>query len=162
MRPSTAIATALMPPLCVIGIGIAMGDWEVAQGSLLLFLTNSVTIAASSTFLFYITGFNLGRKEGDRGIPRSLQISIVLTILLLAPLGWQSYRFVQEASFNREINPLPCTRPGIHPSKRSHFIIVLSNRGGSVSRDTLPNHRAVRYIIFETCRSASEPHLPRR
>lgn len=101
--PGVAIATALMPPLCVIGIGIASGDWEVAQGSLLLFLTNSVTIAASSTFLFWATGFNLGRKDGDGLIPRSLQISAVLIIILLAPLGWQSYRFVQEATFTREI-----------------------------------------------------------
>lgn len=101
--PGVAIATALMPPLCVIGIGLASGDWEVARGSTLLFLTNAVTIAASSTFLFWVTGFNLGRKDGDRVIPRSLQISILLIILLLAPLGWQSYRFVQEASFTRQI-----------------------------------------------------------
>jgi uncharacterized hydrophobic protein (TIGR00271 family) len=102
--PGVAIATALMPPLCVIGIGIALGDWEVARGAALLFLTNAVTIAASSTFLFYITGFNLGRRQEGKTIPRSLQISIVLIIILLAPLGWTSYRFVQEASLNREIN----------------------------------------------------------
>ena len=102
--PGVAIATALMPPLCVVGIGIALGDWEVARGAGLLFLTNSVTIAASSIFLFYITGFSLGRKEGDRMFPRSLQISMLLTLILLAPLAWQSYIFVQNANFNREIN----------------------------------------------------------
>ena len=102
--PGVAIATALMPPLCVIGVGIALGDWDVAWGATLLFLTNSVTIAASSTFLFYLTGFSLGRKEDGRSIPRSLQISIILIVVLLAPLGWQSYRFVQEAALNREIN----------------------------------------------------------
>ncbi|MEJ2758452.1 MAG: DUF389 domain-containing protein, partial [Anaerolineales bacterium] len=101
--PGVAIATALMPPLCVIGVGLASGDWEVARGATLLFLTNSVTIAASSSFLFWATGFTLGRKDGDGRIPRSLQISILLIILLLAPLGWQSYRFVQEANFTREI-----------------------------------------------------------
>ena len=102
--PGVAIATALMPPLCVIGVGIALGDWDVAQGSLLLFLTNAVTIAASSTFLFYITGFSLGRREDGRAIPRSLQISIILIVILLAPLGWQSYIFVQEAGLGQEIN----------------------------------------------------------
>ena len=104
--PGVAIATALMPPLCVIGVGIASGDWDVARGSTLLFLTNAVTIAASSTFLFYITGFSLGRKEDGRAIPRSLQISIILIVILLAPLGWQSYIFVQDASLNREINQI--------------------------------------------------------
>ncbi len=101
--PGVAIATALMPPLCVIGIGLASGDWAVARGATLLFLTNAVTIAASSTFLFWATGFRMGRKAGDGRIPRSLQISILLIIVLLAPLGWQSYRFVQEANFTREI-----------------------------------------------------------
>ncbi|MGD2026253.1 MAG: DUF389 domain-containing protein [Anaerolineales bacterium] len=101
--PGVAIATALMPPLCVIGVGLASGEWEVAEGATLLFFTNAITIAASSTFLFYITGFSLGRKDGERKLPRSLQISILLIVILLAPLGWQSYRFVQEASFTREI-----------------------------------------------------------
>ena len=101
--PGVAIATALMPPLCVIGVGLASGDWEVAEGATLLFFTNAITIAASSTFLFYITGFSLGRKAGERKLPRSLQISILLIVILLAPLGWQSYRFVEEASFTREI-----------------------------------------------------------
>ncbi|HSG26328.1 MAG TPA: DUF389 domain-containing protein [Anaerolineales bacterium] len=101
--PGVAIATALMPPLCVVGVGLALGRWDVAEGALLLFVTNAVTIAASSTFLFYITGFSLGRKQGDRLIPRSLQVSILLIVVLMAPLGWQSYVFVQEASFTREL-----------------------------------------------------------
>ena len=101
--PGVAIATALMPPLCVIGVGLALGRWDVAEGALLLFVTNSVTIAASSTLLFYITGFSLGRRKGERTIPRSLQISVLLIIVLLAPLGWQSYLFVQDATFTREL-----------------------------------------------------------
>ncbi len=102
--PGVAIATALMPPLCVIGIGVALGDWEVARGALLLFLTNAITIAASSTFLFYITGFSLGQRVEGRSIPRSLQISIILIVILLAPLGYQSYVFVRDASLGRNIN----------------------------------------------------------
>ena len=102
--PGVAIAAALMPPLCAVGVGIALGRWDVAGGAFLLFITNAITIAASANILFYLMGFNPPRREGDRLFPRSLQISIFLTILLLAPLGWQSYQFVQEATFNREIN----------------------------------------------------------
>ena len=101
--PGVAIATALMPPLCVIGVGLALGRWDVAEGAMLLFVTNAVTIAASSTFLFYLTGFNLGRKKDDRLIPRSLQISVFLIVVLLAPLGWQSYVFVQDAASTRQL-----------------------------------------------------------
>ncbi|MGD8455798.1 MAG: DUF389 domain-containing protein [Anaerolineales bacterium] len=102
--PGVAIATALMPPLCTIGVGISLGRWDVAGGALLLFITNAVTIASSSIFLFYVMGFNLGRKEGDRLLPRSLQISAVLIVILLIPLVWQSYVFVQDANLNRTIN----------------------------------------------------------
>jgi len=102
--PGVAIATALMPPLCAIGVGVALGNWDVALGALLLFITNAVTIAASSIFLFYVMGFSLGRKEGDRLIKRSLQISIILIVVLFAPLGWQSYVFVQDATLNRTIS----------------------------------------------------------
>jgi len=101
--PGVAIATALMPPLCTIGVGVALGRWDVAGGALLLFITNAVTIASASIFLFYVMGFSLGRKEGDRIFPRSLQISLVLIVMLLAPLGWQSYVFVQDATLNRTI-----------------------------------------------------------
>lgn len=101
--PGVAIATALMPPLCVVGVGIAQGDSQVAGGAFLLFLTNAITIAAASIALFYIVGFSPPRREGERGIPRSLQVSLVLTLILLAPLGWQSYSFVRQANFNRQV-----------------------------------------------------------
>mgnify|MGYP003331309033 CR=1 FL=1 len=102
--PGVAIATALMPPLCTIGIGIALGDWEVATGATLLFITNAVTIAASAIALFFAMGFAPRRKEGDGLLPRSLLISAALTLLLLAPLGYQSYQFVQQAQRSQLIN----------------------------------------------------------
>src|SRR5512133_194364 len=46
--PGVAIATALMPPLCTIGFGIAMNRWDVAGGASLLFITNAVTITFAS------------------------------------------------------------------------------------------------------------------
>lgn len=101
--PGVAIATALMPPLCVVGFGLALGRWDVAGGAFLLFITNAVTIAASAISLFFVLGFNPARKPGGGVLPQSLKISMILTIVLLAPLGWQSYTFVQEATVNRQI-----------------------------------------------------------
>jgi uncharacterized hydrophobic protein (TIGR00271 family) len=101
--PGVAIATALMPPLCVIGVGIALGDYKVASGALLLFITNGVTIAAAAIGLFYALGFSPPKIKESGKIPKSLKYSIILTLLLLAPLGWQSYQFVQQATFTREL-----------------------------------------------------------
>lgn len=104
--PGVAIATAIMPPLCVIGVGIALGDWDVALGATLLFITNAVTIAASAIALFYAMGFGIRRKEGEGFFPRSLMISGLLTALLLAPLGYQSYQFFQQAQRTTTINEI--------------------------------------------------------
>ena len=56
--PGVAIATALMPPLCTVGIGIALNRWDVAGGATLLFITNTVTIAFASALVFFLRGFS--------------------------------------------------------------------------------------------------------
>lgn len=52
-----AIAIALMPPLVVVGFGIATGNWTVFTGALLLFLTNAVTIALTVALVARLYGF---------------------------------------------------------------------------------------------------------
>ncbi len=61
--PGVAIATALMPPLCTIGIGIALGRWDIASGAALLFLTNAIAIGFASTFIFLLEGFKTKQKS---------------------------------------------------------------------------------------------------
>ncbi|MEJ6759867.1 MAG: DUF389 domain-containing protein, partial [Flavobacteriales bacterium] len=47
--PGVAIATALMPPLCTAGFGLAHGDWHYFLGAMYLFLINTVIIATTTT-----------------------------------------------------------------------------------------------------------------
>ena len=102
--PGVAIATALMPPLSVIGIGLALARWDVAGGATLLFLTNAVTIAFASALVFFLRGFSTEvRREGQR-LPRSLILSAVLVAILLIPLTYYSVKFFSEAAENRLIN----------------------------------------------------------
>ena len=103
--PGVAIATALMPPLGVVGIGIAMGRWEVAGGAFLLFITNAVTISFASMLVFFALGFDPGTKNGVR-VPRSLLISAFVTLLMLVPLTFLSINAFQEASRDREVNTI--------------------------------------------------------
>lgn len=56
--PGVAISTALMPPLCVIGIGVAYKQFDIATGALLLFLANIIAINFVSIVIFKIFGFN--------------------------------------------------------------------------------------------------------
>lgn len=101
--PGVAIATALMPPLGTIGIGIAMGRWDVAGGAFLLFITNAVTIAFASMLVFWVLGFSPGKKNGER-VPRSITISALVTLIMLLTLTFLSVSFFQEASKTRQIN----------------------------------------------------------
>ena len=107
--PGVAIATALMPPLCVIGVGIAMGRWDVAGGAALLFLTNAVTIAFAAMLVFFALGFSPGRKTGRRA-PRALLVSAGFTLVLLVPLTLLSARFFHDANENRQINSVVGTQ----------------------------------------------------
>lgn len=103
--PGVAIATALMPPLCTIGIGIAMNRWDVAGGAALLFVTNAVTIAFAAMLVFSVLGFAPQRdaKTGRR-VPRALTVSAVFTLVLLIPLTWMSVNFFRDATENRMID----------------------------------------------------------
>jgi uncharacterized hydrophobic protein (TIGR00271 family) len=102
--PGVAIATALMPPLSVIGIGIALGRWDIAGGASLLFVTNAVTIAFAAILVFFLEGFTprIIREKGK--IPRSLLIAGLLTAILLVPLTILGARLVTQAQENRLIN----------------------------------------------------------
>jgi len=101
--PGVAIATALMPPLCTVGVGIAMGRWDVAGGALLLFITNAVTIAFAAMLVFSAVGFSVKRKDGQI-VPRALVITAAFTLVLLIPLTWLSVQFFRDATENRLVN----------------------------------------------------------
>ena len=102
--PGVAIATALMPPLCTVGIGIALGHWDVAGGALLLFVTNSITIAFASALVFFLRGFSPDTHIVNRRLPHTLVISALITLTLLVPLTYYSVQFFQQANENRRIN----------------------------------------------------------
>lgn len=101
--PGVAIATALMPPLCTVGIGLATGIWSIAGGAGLLFITNAITIAFASSLVFFVLGFSPHFRNGAGRIPRSLQISALLTLALLFPLTYYSVQFVRQANQDRTI-----------------------------------------------------------
>jgi uncharacterized hydrophobic protein (TIGR00271 family) len=102
--PGVAIATALMPPLCTVGIGIALAHWEVAGGALLLFVTNAITIAFAAALVFFLRGFAPDTHIVNRRLPRTLVISALITLTLLVPLTYYSVQFFQQANENRRIN----------------------------------------------------------
>jgi uncharacterized hydrophobic protein (TIGR00271 family) len=91
--PGVAIATALMPPLCSVGIGIAFVNTSIIFGALLLFITNMVAISFAGILTFAALGFGPRNMEESHKISRSLSISTFLVVvigLLLAILAWNT------------------------------------------------------------------------
>ena len=96
-----AIATALMPPLCVVGLGIALRETPVWQGALLLFLANFVAITFAGAIVFAVRGFAptvLVRRHLVLG--RAVLISAPLLLLLAVPLTLFTARIVRNAQQN--------------------------------------------------------------
>ncbi len=80
-----AIATALMPPLAVTGIGLALGNAHVAGGAAFLFMTNLLAIALSATIMGRVYGF-AGRDTPHQSVLQAMLI-IATFLLLSIPLG---------------------------------------------------------------------------
>ena len=94
-----AIATALMPPLAVVGFGLATWNWTVFSGALLLFVTNFITIALTAFGMARLYGF---RANLSRGQSRVQSVMVVAVFLLLAvPLGFALQRIAWEANAQR-------------------------------------------------------------
>jgi len=104
--PGVAIATALMPPLCTMGVGLALGRWDVAGGAFVLFITNAVAIAFAASLVFFLLGFGQRDKNGGTSVPRNLFVTALLTVGLIIPLTILSVRFVQNANQNRVIEQI--------------------------------------------------------
>lgn len=102
--PGVAIATALMPPLCSIGIGIAVGAQNVVIGASLLFLTNFAAITFAGILIFAWLGFRPKHLENQRkNMPRGALISALLVAIITIPLVILSFRSVQEAALAKNI-----------------------------------------------------------
>jgi len=65
MLPGVAISVALIPPLAVVGIGLARFDMEVLLNSFLLFIINAAGIIFTAVIVFSLMNFYNKRKEAE-------------------------------------------------------------------------------------------------
>jgi uncharacterized hydrophobic protein (TIGR00271 family) len=90
-----AIATALMPPLCVTGYGIATGSFAIASGAAFLFMTNLLAIALSVTLLAKLYGF--GSSHSPTHTIWQSALIVVTFMALSVPLGLALKRIAVQA-----------------------------------------------------------------
>lgn len=96
-----AIAIALMPPLCVVGFGIATHNATVAGGALLLFFTNLITIALTAAAMARLYGF--GRHLTPRNTTFQIVLFVGAMLALAVPLGAALRQIAFESVAQRQV-----------------------------------------------------------
>jgi uncharacterized hydrophobic protein (TIGR00271 family) len=97
--PGVAIATALMPPLCTAGYGLATGQFNYFLGASYLFTINSIFIAFAAVWISQILKFPIrGKIDSNRKKKINRMITAVITIVLL-PSIYFGYQLVQQEKF---------------------------------------------------------------
>ncbi|MBS0334307.1 MAG: DUF389 domain-containing protein [Proteobacteria bacterium] len=96
-----AIATALMPPLAVVGYGLATWNLPVLGGALALFVTNFVTIALSATVMARFYGFGHALSS-HQTLLQTVLLGLVFAAIA-APLGLSLNRIAREALTLNEV-----------------------------------------------------------
>lgn len=106
--PGVAIATALMPPLCVVGIGLAKQNFSVVSGAFLLFLANMIAINVAAITMFELAGFSRESchnetckiGEASKTIYRKFY-PLVLLIVISIPLAFIMYKTYNHANIEK-------------------------------------------------------------
>lgn len=93
--PGVAIATALMPPLCTAGFGLATGNWAYFFGALYLFVINTVFICVATLSVVRLLGFHRVEALDQASLGRRrilLACAMALTVLPSLFVAWQVVR----------------------------------------------------------------------
>ncbi len=134
--PGVAVAVALVPPIATVGITLQAGEEALAQGALLLYLTNLAAIVFASIVVFVATGLVSPRRLSDNVV--RLTAAAVGVIALVVAIAVPLYRASVE-SIDR------------NTEQRTATDIVdrwLGDQAGSLER-TVEIRRSARQIVVE-------------
>ncbi len=96
--PGVAISVALVPPLCVTGIGLATNNYQLSSGSFVLFLTNLVGIITSAELVFLFQSYG-SWKKGIWGL-----LILALSIIPISvPLGFSFQKMIADNQINHAL-----------------------------------------------------------
>ncbi|WP_338733166.1 DUF389 domain-containing protein [Mangrovimonas cancribranchiae] len=110
-----AIATALMPPLCTAGYGLAQANFEYFLGALYLFTINTIFIALATFIVLKILRFPMLKYANSKKRKRIARIATTLAIVVMFPATWTFVQVLRETNFNnaassfidKEVTALP-------------------------------------------------------
>ena len=96
-----AIATALMPPLCTAGYGLAH-NWDFFVGAMYLFTINTIFIALATFLVLKVLKFPMLKYANSKKRRRIGQFASLVAVLVMAPAIWTFINVINESNFYRD------------------------------------------------------------
>ena len=140
--PGVAIATALMPPLCTVGFGLATGHWLFSLGAFYLFFINTVFIALATYGGVRLFKF----KQASEKDLKARRIMTALVVLTMIPAIFLTVRIVHQSVLDNNVNRF------IKAELQQRGTQIISN---SIDRDSL------RLRVVAVGKEITEPHQQR-
>jgi uncharacterized hydrophobic protein (TIGR00271 family) len=101
--PGVAIATALMPPLCTAGYGIAMGNFSYFLGAFYLYTINCFFICISTFFILKYLKYKPIKTLNQRFEKQIRHGISVLILVMIIPSFYLAYSLLQENKYNQKV-----------------------------------------------------------
>lgn len=101
-----AIATALMPPLCTAGYGLATAKWEFFGGALFLFFINTIFIATATFIVVRFLKFPYEEYANSQRRKKISQFISILALAILIPSVYMFYQLYIKSDFNQKADGL--------------------------------------------------------
>jgi uncharacterized hydrophobic protein (TIGR00271 family) len=147
--PGVAIATALMPPLCTAGYGLATLKVEYFFGALYLFIINTVFIAFSTLIVARFLKFPYRHLPDARAEKRASRIIWLVVLITLLPSIYFGYDMVRQNEFSKKAEQFIATA-AIFPNDyllqknidADHRSITLTYGGETIEQPAIENLRA--------------------
>jgi uncharacterized hydrophobic protein (TIGR00271 family) len=102
--PGVAIATALMPPLCTAGYGLALGSMKFFLGAMYLYSINCVFICISTFFIVKFLKYPVKKHLDDKYQKQVRYIITTLITILILPSIYFAYQLIEQKKYQHQVD----------------------------------------------------------
>ncbi len=140
-----AIATALMPPLCTAGYGLAVGSLKYFFGAMFLFTINTIFIALAAFLIVKFLRFPMVKYINSAKRKRIAQLATLVAIVIFSYSVFQFYQLFQRDQFTQ---------------KAHNFIEVMKGEGISIIDEDDENisyeNNSIKLVLYGKTLNESE------
>ena len=147
-----AIATALIPPLCTAGYGIAVGDLDYFLGAMYLFIINTIFIALATFIVTKFLKFPMINYVDSIKRKRISRFATLAAIIVMIPAVWTFVNVVNESNFKNDALKFLNSELDILPNskyiKKNTVVQYHSDKPSVIELTTLGNDQISKEIEF--------------